>query len=99
MLSNSKLKQFYSHRWHARYKNNLDCCKLIAGELDPDGDISKMQVSKMLKQLRFKVPAKAKMQSSDASNELRGNKRDLSRGTTYPNLTLAEKSSSLRKPM
>ncbi|KAI3458065.1 hypothetical protein Pfo_014728 [Paulownia fortunei] len=84
---------------YEKYKDNPDCCQLIAGELDPNGDISKMQVSKTLKQLGFKVPAKAKMQSSDASKRFRDNKRDLSRGTTHPNLTIADESSSLRKPM
>ncbi|KAL0400652.1 UNVERIFIED_CONTAM: hypothetical protein Slati_4095100 [Sesamum latifolium] len=75
------------------YKDNPDCCQLIAGELDPNGDISKMRVAKTLKQLGFKVPARAKMQRSDASIQLGTNKRDPTRGSIT-----AEESSSLRKP-
>lgn len=58
-----------------------------------------MQVSKMLKQLGFKVPVKAKRKKSDASNELLDNERDLSKGSSDPNSTLAKKSSSSSKPM
>ncbi|KAK4431393.1 hypothetical protein Salat_0901400 [Sesamum alatum] len=83
-----RLKDLYE-----KYKDNPDCCQLIAGGLDPNGDISKMQVSKTLKQLGFKVPARAKMQGSDASIQLGTNKRDLTRGSIT-----AEESSSLRKP-
>ncbi|KAL7106996.1 hypothetical protein ACP275_06G026300 [Erythranthe tilingii] len=81
-----------------KYKDDPDCCQLIAGELDPNGDISKWQVSKTLKQLGIKVPAEAQMQSSSASNRLRKNKRDLSRGTTHRNSTTADKSSLLKEP-
>ncbi|KAL8049543.1 hypothetical protein ABFX02_06G026100 [Erythranthe guttata] len=81
-----------------KYKDNPDCCQLIAGELDPNGDISKLQVSKTLKQLGIKVPAEAKMQSSSASNRLRKNNRDLSRGTTHHHSTTADKSSLLKEP-
>ncbi|EYU25177.1 hypothetical protein MIMGU_mgv1a000309mg [Erythranthe guttata] len=80
------------------YKDNPDCCQLIAGDLDPNGDISKLQVSKTLKQLGIKVPAEAKMQSSSASNRLRKNKRDLSRGTTHHHSTTADRSSLLKEP-
>ncbi|KAL0304360.1 UNVERIFIED_CONTAM: hypothetical protein Sradi_6304100 [Sesamum radiatum] len=83
-----RLKDLYE-----KYKDNPDCCQLIAGELDPNGDISKMRVAKTLKQLGFKVPTRTKMQRSDASIQLGTNKRDPTRGS----LT-AEESSSLRKP-
>ncbi|KAL0299623.1 UNVERIFIED_CONTAM: hypothetical protein Sradi_6622100 [Sesamum radiatum] len=83
-----RLKDLYE-----KYKDNPDCCQLIAGELDLNGGISKMRVAKTLKQLGFKVPARAKMQRSDASIQLGTNKRDLTRGTIT-----AEESSSLRKP-
>ncbi|KAL8557351.1 hypothetical protein ACS0TY_004691 [Phlomoides rotata] len=89
---NERLKDLYE-----KYKGNPDCCKLISEELDPDGVISKMQVSKRLKQLGFKVPAKAKR--SDASSELLDNEKDLSKGSTDPNSTLTKKRSSLSKPM
>ncbi|KAL0321504.1 UNVERIFIED_CONTAM: hypothetical protein Scaly_2446800 [Sesamum calycinum] len=83
-----RLKDLYE-----KYKDNPDCCQLIAGELDLNGGISKMRVAKTLKQLGFKVPARAKMQRSDAPIQLGTNKRDLTRGTIT-----AEESSSLRKP-
>lgn len=57
-----------------------------------------MQVSKMLKKLGLKVPAKVKVHSSDASNGIRGKKKDLSKGTAHPNSTSTDKSSSLGKP-
>lgn len=79
MHSYSKLELFaHISSWRARYKDNPDCCELISEELAPDGVISKMQVSKRLKLLGFKVPAKAKMQRSNASNELLDNERYLS---------------------
>ncbi|XP_011076070.1 protein timeless homolog [Sesamum indicum] len=83
-----RLKDLYE-----KYKDNPDCCQLIAGELDPNGDISKMRVAKTLKQLGFKMPAREKMQRSDASIQLGTNKRDLTRGSIT-----AEESSPLRKP-
>ncbi|KAL0318056.1 UNVERIFIED_CONTAM: hypothetical protein Sangu_2219900 [Sesamum angustifolium] len=83
-----RLKDLYE-----KYKDNQDCCQLIAGELDLNGDISKMRVAKTLKQLGFKVPARAKMQRSNVSVQLGTNKRDLTRGSIT-----AEESSSLRKP-
>ncbi|KAL6509275.1 hypothetical protein OROGR_022585 [Orobanche gracilis] len=53
-----KIKDLYQ-----KYKDNPDCCQLIAGELDPSGGISNMEVSNILKRLGFKVPAKAKTKS------------------------------------
>ncbi|KAK6131802.1 hypothetical protein DH2020_034460 [Rehmannia glutinosa] len=91
---NGRLKDLYE-----KYKDNSDCCQLIAGELDPNGDISNTQVSKILKQLGLKIPAKAKRRSSNASNRLRDIKSDLSKDTSPPNLSIADESSSLRKPM
>ncbi|KAH6784021.1 hypothetical protein C2S52_008980 [Perilla frutescens var. hirtella] len=91
---NGRLKDLYD-----KYKDNPDCSKLIAGELDPDRVISKPQVSRLLKQLGLKVPAKAKMQSSDTSDQLQHDKRDPSRDTTNPNLTPVKKSSSSRRPL
>ncbi|KAL6533264.1 hypothetical protein OROMI_027376 [Orobanche minor] len=55
---NDKIKDLYQ-----KYKDNPDCCQVIAGELDPNGGISNMEVSKILKRLGFKVPAKAKTKS------------------------------------
>ncbi|XP_042038016.1 uncharacterized protein LOC121783898 [Salvia splendens] len=89
-----KLKDLYE-----KYKDNPECSTLIAGELDPDGDISKLQISKFLRQLGLKLPAKEKKQSSKTSNQLQGNKRDASKDTTHPNLTPTEKSSSPKRPL
>ncbi|XP_073310909.1 uncharacterized protein [Primulina huaijiensis] len=84
---------------YERFKDNSDCCQLIAGELDPTGNISAMRISKMLKQLGFKVPAKKKMQNSGALNKLKhGSSGDLPRNAMQPNLSI-DKSSSLRKPI
>lgn len=85
--------------WYVRYKDNPECSTLIDGELDPDGDISKPQISKFLRQLGLKLPAKEKKQSSKTSNQLQGNKRDASKDTTHPNLTPTEKSSSPKRPL
>ncbi|XP_042002147.1 protein timeless homolog isoform X1 [Salvia splendens] len=89
-----KLKDLYE-----KYKDNPECSTLIAGELDPDGDISKPQISKFLRQLGLKLPAKEKKQSSKTSNQLQGNKKDASKDTTHPNLTPTEKSSSPKRPL
>ncbi|CAA0824662.1 timeless family protein [Striga hermonthica] len=61
-----KIKDLYQ-----KYKDNRDCCQLIAGELDPNGEISSTQVSKILKPLGFKVPAEAKMKSSKENSSMR----------------------------
>ncbi|GER46687.1 topoisomerase 1-associated factor, partial [Striga asiatica] len=61
-----KIKDLYQ-----KYKDNTDCCQLIAGELDPNGEISNSQVSKILKQLGFKVPAEAKRKSSKENSSMR----------------------------
>ncbi|KAL1552794.1 protein timeless isoform X1 [Salvia divinorum] len=89
-----KLKDLYE-----KYKDNPECSTLIAGDLDPDGNISKPQISKLLRQLGLTLPAKAKKQSSKTSNQLQGNKRDASKDTTHPNITPTEKSSSPKRPL
>lgn len=88
-----KIKDLYE-----KYKDNGHCCHLIAQELNPNGAISQIQVSKTLKQLGFKVPPKKKMQHSGASDQLRDNDSDLQKDATQPNLTVLE-GLSLRKPL
>ncbi|KAL2527378.1 timeless family protein [Abeliophyllum distichum] len=84
---------------HEKYKDSQHCCRLIAGELDPNGAISQIQVSKTLKQLGFKVPPQKKMQGSGASDQLRDNDRNLQKDATQPSFTVLEEGSSLRKPL
>ncbi|CAA2975871.1 Hypothetical predicted protein [Olea europaea subsp. europaea] len=89
-----KIKDLYE-----KYKDSQHCCHLIAGELNPNGAMSQIQVSKTLKQLGFKVPPKRKMQCSDASDQLRDNDNDLQKDATQPSLTVLEEGLSLRKPL
>ncbi|KZV33466.1 protein timeless [Dorcoceras hygrometricum] len=85
---------------YEKFKDNSDCCQLIAGELDPTGNVSAMRISETLKQLGFKVPAKKKMQNSGALNKLKhGSSRDRPRNAMQPNLSVINKNSSLRKPI
>ncbi|XP_073125062.1 uncharacterized protein [Henckelia pumila] len=83
---------------YEKFKDNSDCCQLIARELDPIGNISAMRISKSLEQLGYKVPAKKKMQNSGTLNKLKhSSSRDLPR--VQPNLSIINKSSTLRKPI
>ncbi|XP_051138168.1 uncharacterized protein LOC127256292 [Andrographis paniculata] len=88
-----KLKYLYE-----KHKDDPKCCEIIAGELDPEKEISKVEVVKALTQLGFKVAAKAKVQKSNTSHQLGDCNTDLSRSTSDANLTLGKESSSMRKP-
>ncbi|KAL3653587.1 hypothetical protein CASFOL_003268 [Castilleja foliolosa] len=61
-----KLKDLYQ-----KYKDNPDCCQLIAGELDINGAISYTQIPDILKRHGLKVPAKTKKKSSEENSSIR----------------------------
>lgn len=82
-----------------RYKDDPNCGRLIAEELDPNMAISELQVSNKLVELGLKLPRKAKMQRSNAPHLPKDSKRDLSGSASNPTLTAAKENSSLRKPM
>lgn len=55
-----KIKDLYE-----KFKDDWDCCRLIAEVLDPDGKVSRAQISNKLKQLGLKVAPRKKIRYGD----------------------------------
>ncbi|KAK4362997.1 hypothetical protein RND71_018238 [Anisodus tanguticus] len=80
-----------------RYKDNQNCCDLIAEALDPDGKISPLQVSRALKQLGYKIPRKKKTLNASAPNKPGDEENVLESETRLQNSDILEEGTSQRR--
>ncbi|XP_060203765.1 uncharacterized protein LOC132632004 isoform X1 [Lycium barbarum] len=80
-----------------RYKDNQNCCDLIAEALDPDGKISSLQVSRALKQLGYKIPWKKKTLNASAPNKPRNEEMVLESEIRLQNSDILEEGTSQRR--
>lgn len=58
-------KSFCDKSGNYRFKDDWDCCHLIAEVLDPDGKVSRAQISNKLRQLGLKVAPRKKIRYGD----------------------------------
>ncbi|KAJ8536836.1 hypothetical protein K7X08_035237 [Anisodus acutangulus] len=80
-----------------RYRDNQNCCDLIAEALDPDGKISPLQVSRALKQLGYKIPRKKKTLNASAPNKPGDEENVLESESRLQNSDILEEGTSQRR--
>nr|XP_016502517.1 PREDICTED: protein timeless homolog isoform X2 [Nicotiana tabacum] len=80
-----------------RYKDNQNCCDLIAEALDPDGKISPLQISRTLKQLGYRIPRKKKTVYASAPDKPGNEEKDLESEIRLQNSDILEEGTSQRR--
>lgn len=81
----------------SRYKDNQNCCDIIAEALDPDGKISPLQISRTLKQLGYRIPRKKKTVYASAPDKPGNEEKDLESEIRLQNSDILEEGTSQRR--